>query len=93
MDALLAYPLMSDPAERQTVVAALDPRFTGTLPRHTKARTDATGILNWLVRRRPQALWELYDAVVAVDDDPALGRELAEAIRVLAESAGRAHRG
>ncbi|MEU6634917.1 effector-associated domain 2-containing protein [Streptomyces rochei] len=93
VDALLAYPLMSDPAERQTVVAALDPRFTGTLPRHTKARTDATGILNWLVRRRPQALWELYDAVVAVDDDPALGRELAEAIRVLAESAGRAHRG
>ncbi|MFJ6075300.1 caspase family protein [Streptomyces sp. NPDC093065] len=88
VDALLAYPLMSDPAERQTVVAALDPRFTGTLPRHTKARTDATGILNGLVRRRPQALWDLYDAVVAVDDDPALGGELAAAIRDLVNRAG-----
>ncbi|MFC9467534.1 effector-associated domain 2-containing protein [Streptomyces coelicoflavus] len=91
VDALLAYPLMSDPAERQTVVAALDPRVTGTLPRHTKARTDATGILNGLLRRRPQALWDLYDAVVAVDDDPVLGGELAEAIRDLMEPEGRSH--
>ncbi|MFD4348855.1 caspase family protein [Streptomyces coelicoflavus] len=91
VDALLAYPLMSDPAERQTVVAALDPRITGTLPRHTKARTDATGILNGLLRRRPQALWDLYDAVVAVDDDTVLGNELGEAIRDLVALEGRSH--
>ncbi|MFC8868910.1 caspase family protein [Streptomyces sp. NPDC057148] len=89
VDALLAYPLMSDPAERQTVVAALDPGVTGTLPRHTKARTDAAGILGGLLRRRPQVLWDLYDAVVTVDDDPERKDELAEAIRVLADSAGR----
>ncbi|MFC7896835.1 caspase family protein [Streptomyces sp. NPDC057381] len=91
VDALLAYPLMSDPAERQTVVAALDPGVTGTLPRHTKARTDATGILSGLLRRRPQALWDLYDAVVTVDDDPERRGELAEAISELADSAGRPH--
>ncbi|MGK9461758.1 effector-associated domain 2-containing protein [Streptomyces sp. G6] len=91
VDALLAYPLMSDPAERQTVVAALDPGVTGTLPRHTKARTDAAGILGGLLRRRPQALWDLYDAVVTVDDDPERKGELADAIRDLADSAGRSH--
>ncbi|MEU3897211.1 caspase family protein [Streptomyces sp. NPDC045251] len=91
VDALLAYPLMSDPAERQTVVAALDPGVTGTLPRHTKARTDAAGILGGLLRRRPQALWDLYDVVVTVDDDPERKDELADAIRELADSAGRSH--
>ncbi|MDT0611445.1 effector-associated domain 2-containing protein [Streptomyces lancefieldiae] len=87
VDALLAYPLMSDPTERQTVVATLGPRVTGTLPRHTKARTDATGILNGLARHRPQALWELFDAVVSVDDDPERREELAKALREL-EGAG-----
>ncbi|MFJ8149067.1 caspase family protein [Streptomyces sp. NPDC096048] len=85
VDALLAYPLMSDPAERQTVVATLDPRVTGILPRHTKARTDATNILNGLARRSPQALWELFDAVVSVDDDPERGEELAAALRELGD--------
>lgn len=84
VDALLAYPLMSDPTERQTVVATLDPSVTGTLPRHTKARTDAAGILTGLARRRPEALWELYDAVVAVDDDRSRSDELTAALRELA---------
>lgn len=94
VDALLAYPLMSDPVERQTVVAALGPGVTGTLPRHTKARTDAAGILAGLARHRPQALWDLFDAVVSVDDDPELGAELAGALRQLEDSArpGRARR-
>ncbi|GHA57261.1 hypothetical protein GCM10010372_66430 [Streptomyces tauricus] len=83
VDALVAYPLMNDPTERQAVVAALNPRVTGTLARHPKARTDATVILTGLARRHPGALWELYDAVVALDDDPDLGRELAEALREL----------
>ncbi|MDN0197447.1 caspase family protein [Streptomyces sp. S.PNR 29] len=91
VDALLAYPLMRDPAERQTVVAALDPRVTATLPRHTIARTDATGILTALGRRHPQALWDLYDAVVSVDDDPDRGDELAEALRQFAASKSRPH--
>ncbi|MEU7059787.1 caspase family protein [Streptomyces sp. NPDC046197] len=87
VDALLAYPLMADPTERQTVVAALDPRVTGTLARHTKARTDAAGILNGLARRRPEALWELYDAVVSIDDDPERGDELAAALREFGDRA------
>ncbi|CAL9585955.1 effector-associated domain 2-containing protein [Streptomyces sp. enrichment culture] len=81
VDALMAYPLMADPAERQAVISALNPRDTGTLARHTKARTDATNLLTHLGRRRPQALWELYDAVVSVDDDPARRDELEAALR------------
>ncbi|MER5795283.1 caspase family protein [Streptomyces sp. NPDC001980] len=81
--ALLAYPLMDDPAERQTVVAALDPSIVGTLPRHSKARTDATGILSALARRRPESLWELYDAVSSLDDDPERKSELAAALHHL----------
>jgi hypothetical protein len=81
--ALLAYPLMADPAERQTVVGQLSPALTGTLPRHTKARTDVTGILTALRRRGPAALQELYDAVVAVDDDPTLAAELDASLREL----------
>ncbi|MER5182044.1 caspase family protein [Streptomyces sp. NPDC002896] len=81
--ALLAYPLMADPAERQTVVGQLSSALTGTLPRHTKARTDVTGILTALRRRGSAALQELYDAVVAVDDDPTLAAELDASLREL----------
>lgn len=88
VDALLAYPLMSDPTERQTVVAALGSGVTGTLPRHTKARTDAVGILGSLARHRPRALWALFDAVVSVDDDPERRDELSAALRELEGSAG-----
>lgn len=80
VDALLAYPLMADPAERQTVVTALDPAVAGTLPRHSKARTDAAGILTALARSRPESVWELYDAVLSVDDDPGRKAELAAAL-------------
>ncbi|MGW1167688.1 effector-associated domain 2-containing protein [Streptomyces sp. NPDC002550] len=80
VDALMAYPLMADPAERQAVVAALDPSHTATLPRHTKARTDATHLLNHLAKRPAEALWSLYDAVVSVDDDPGRGAELEAAL-------------
>ncbi|MFD9005475.1 caspase family protein [Streptomyces sp. NPDC059582] len=88
VEALLAYPLMGDPAERQTVVGALAPRDVGMLARHTKARTDIANILTGLARRRPEALWELFDAVVSVDDDPDLGQELAQALREF-EATGR----
>ncbi|MFJ2257246.1 caspase family protein [Streptomyces sp. NPDC087844] len=91
VDALVAYPLMNDPAERQAVVAALNPRVTGTLSRHPKARTDATVILTGLARRHPEVLWELYDAVVALDDDPDLGSELAEALRELGAADEHGH--
>ncbi|GCB45350.1 caspase family protein [Streptomyces sp. NL15-2K] len=89
VDALMEYPLMADPAEWQTVVGALSPHVTGTLRRHTKARTDATGILTGLAARHPGALWELFDAVVSVDDDPELKSELAKALRELEASARR----
>jgi hypothetical protein len=81
VDALMAYPLMADPTERQTVISALNPQDTGTLARHTKARADATSLLTHLGRRRPDALWDLYDAMLTVDDDPGLGDELKDALR------------
>jgi hypothetical protein len=89
VDALLDYPAMRDPVERQAVVGTLDPRVTATLPRHSKARTDVIGILNRLARGRPEMLWELFDAVVALDDDPDLKDELGAALREFASSVGR----
>jgi hypothetical protein len=89
VDALLAYPLMLDPTERQTVVAALDPGVTATLPRHPKARTDVAGILTRLGRSRPEVLWELFDAVVSVDDDLGLRTELDAALRAFEASVRR----
>ncbi|WP_229870686.1 effector-associated domain 2-containing protein [Streptomyces phaeofaciens] len=83
VDALVAYPLMADPVERQAVVAVLGTNVIGTLPRHNKPRTDMTGILTALVRRAPDALWELYDAVLSVDGDPGRKAELASALREL----------
>ncbi|MFF4058934.1 caspase family protein [Streptomyces sp. NPDC001668] len=88
VEALLAYPLMVDPAERQAVVAALSPSVAGTLPRHGKARTDAAGMLTALARRQPESLWELYDAIRSLDDDPARGAELAAALRELVHPRG-----
>ncbi len=89
VEALLAYPLMHDPDERQTVVAALNPRVTAVLRRHSRARTDVVNILGGLVRRNPEALWDLFDAVASVDDDPKLKEELAAAIGELASTSPR----
>jgi hypothetical protein len=89
VEALLAYPLMYDPNERQTVVAALNPRVTAVLRRHSSARTDVVNILGGLVRRNPEALWDLFDAVVSVDDDPELKEKLAAAIGELASTSPR----
>ncbi|MET7481919.1 caspase family protein [Streptomyces sp. NPDC005538] len=89
VDALLAYPLMNDPTERQTVIGALDPHITGTLPRHTKARTDIAGILTGLARHHPEALWEFFDGVVSIDDQLDRRRELALALREFEASARR----
>ncbi|MEU9961299.1 caspase family protein [Streptomyces sp. NPDC050982] len=91
VDALLAYPLMADPVERQMVVGTLNPRVTGTMSRHARARTDAIGILTALSRCHPKGLWELYDAVVSVDDDPERKTELAHAIREFSASVGGPH--
>ncbi|MFB7325628.1 caspase family protein [Streptomyces sp. NPDC056190] len=83
VDVLMSYSLMADPAERQVVVSALNPRVTGTLPRHPRARTDVTGIVTALARQYPEALLELFDAVVSVDDDPERRRELTDALEEL----------
>ncbi|MEU6304091.1 caspase family protein [Streptomyces chartreusis] len=83
IEAVLSYPSMSDPGERQVVVGQLPPSVIGTLPRHSKARTDVVGILSELVRRRPQALWNLYDAVISIDDHPGRKAELSLAIQEL----------
>ncbi|MEU2404961.1 caspase family protein [Streptomyces rubiginosohelvolus] len=80
VDALLAYPLMSDRDERQTMVAELDPVLVARMPRHAVPRTDVLGILRTL-RRRPEGPWDLYRAVTLLDDDPDRAAELAEALR------------
>ncbi|MFF8939952.1 caspase family protein [Streptomyces paradoxus] len=80
VEALLAYPLMHDPDERQSVVAVLNPRVTAVLRRHSKARTDVVNLVGGLARRAPDALWDLFDAVVSIDDDPELREELAVAV-------------
>jgi hypothetical protein len=84
VEAVMAYDWTADPVERQAIVAALGPRIHATLPRHSKARTDVTGILNSLGRRRPEDLWELFDVVVSVDDDTDKRAELADALREFA---------
>ncbi|MYW64025.1 caspase family protein [Streptomyces sp. SID8379] len=92
VNALLDYPLMTDPAERQALVEALGPRLGSTMPRHTKPRTDATGMLTTLARRGPEALGELLSAVTALDDDPERQAELAAALGELG-GAGQARDG
>ncbi|MFF8863000.1 caspase family protein [Streptomyces sp. NPDC015139] len=89
VNALIAYPLMTDPLERQAVVSALGPGLAGTLPRHSKARTDAVGILTTLARQRPESLWQLYDAVLSVDDHPGRRAELGKALSELVHSRER----
>ncbi|MFF4801660.1 caspase family protein [Streptomyces sp. NPDC001351] len=91
VEALLAYPLTADPTERQTVVAVLNPRVTANLARHNRARTDVVNILGGLARRHPEALWDLFDAVVAVDGDPARKDELKVALVELEAAYVRSH--
>lgn len=79
VEALLAYPLMSDRDERQTMVGELDPVLVARMPRHAVPRTDVLGILRTL-RRRPQGPWDLYRAVTLLDDDPGRAAELESAL-------------
>lgn len=80
VEALLAYPLMSDRDERQAMVAELDPVLVARMPRHAVPRTDVLGILR-TVRRRPEGPWDLYRAVTLLDDDPDRAAELEQALR------------
>ncbi|MFJ5727694.1 effector-associated domain 2-containing protein [Streptomyces paradoxus] len=89
VEALLAYPLMHDPDERQSVIAVLNPRVTAVLRRHSRARTDVVNLVGGLARRDPGALWDLFDAVVSLDDDPELREELDAATRELAATSER----
>ncbi|XUL91744.1 effector-associated domain 2-containing protein [Streptomyces galilaeus] len=92
VDALLAYPSMNDPVERQAVIGTLDPRIAGSLPRHPRGRTDVVGILTGLARYHREGLWEFFDAVVSIDDHPDRRRELAQALREFG-AAARSPRG
>lgn len=80
IDALLAYPLMSDRDERQALVNELPARVVARMPRHTMPRTDVIGIVRTL-RAQPDRLWELYDAVTLLDDDPGRAAELKTAVQ------------
>ncbi|MEU3935831.1 caspase family protein [Streptomyces sp. NPDC029044] len=89
VEALLAYPSMHDPGERQSVVALLNPRVTAVLRRHSTARTDVVNLVGGLARRDPDALWDLFDAVVSIDDHPGLSEELSAAVGELVAASGR----
>jgi hypothetical protein len=80
---------MHDPDERQSVVAVLNPRVTAVLRRHSRARTDVVNLVGGLARRDPDALWDLFDAVVSIDDDPELSERLSAAVGELVATSGR----
>ncbi|MFF2731665.1 caspase family protein [Streptomyces sp. NPDC058008] len=73
--ALMAYPLMNDRDERQTLVNELPPAVVARMPRHPMPRTDVIGIFR-TVRAQPDGLWKLYAAVTLIDDDPDRACEL-----------------
>ncbi|MDT0321697.1 effector-associated domain 2-containing protein [Streptomyces millisiae] len=79
IDALLDYPLTADPDERQTMVLSLPPKTVARMRRHPLPRADLVAIVTAL-RRRPEELWVLYDAVTALDDDEERAVALATAI-------------
>ncbi|MCW8217630.1 effector-associated domain 2-containing protein, partial [Streptomyces griseolus] len=85
VEALLAYPLMSDRDERQALVNELPVSVVARMPRHTMPRTDVVGIVRTL-RTRPERLWELYAAVTLLDDDPDRAAELKAALKDLVEN-------
>ncbi|MFD4130847.1 caspase family protein [Streptomyces goshikiensis] len=79
VDALLAYPMTHDPAERQLMVSSLPAGRTARMQRHAKARTDLIGIIRTL-SERPGEVWLLYDAVTLLDDDPGRAQALEAAV-------------
>ncbi|MEU8741342.1 effector-associated domain 2-containing protein [Streptomyces halstedii] len=85
VEALLAYPLLSDRDERQALVNELPVSVVARMPRHTMPRTDVVGIVRTL-RTRPERLWELYAAVTLLDDDPDRAAELKAALKDLVEN-------
>ncbi|MFB6805323.1 caspase family protein [Streptomyces sp. NPDC056387] len=68
--ALLAYPMMTDPEERQAIVTELGEatRTVERMRRHAKPRTDLIGIVRAL-SEVPGELWLLHAAVTLLDDD------------------------
>ncbi|MFE7710391.1 caspase family protein [Streptomyces sp. NPDC057486] len=80
IESLLAYPLMSDRDARQALVNELPAAVVARMPRHTMPRTDVIGIVR-TIRAQPDKLWELYDAVTLLDDEPGRAVELKAAVR------------
>ncbi|MGW1817272.1 effector-associated domain 2-containing protein [Streptomyces sp. NPDC002125] len=78
--ALMAYPLMNDRDERQTLVNELPAAAVARMPRHPMPRTDVIGIFRAL-KGRPDGLWDLYAAVTLIDDDPARAVELKSSVQ------------
>ncbi|WP_406179587.1 effector-associated domain 2-containing protein [Streptomyces sp. NBC_01006] len=70
ISALLAYPMMTDPEERQSIVTELSEatRTVERMRRHAKPRTDLIAIVRAL-SEVPGELWLLHDAVTLLDDD------------------------
>ncbi|MFB4420356.1 caspase family protein [Streptomyces sp. QL37] len=78
--ALMAYPLMSDRDERQTLVNELPAAIVARMPRHLVPRTDVIGIFRALKAHR-DGLQRLYEAVTLIDEDPVRAAELKSAIQ------------
>ncbi|MCJ1680094.1 caspase family protein [Streptomyces sp. APSN-46.1] len=81
--ALLSYPMMTDPEERQTLVSELGTRSVERMRRHAKPRIDLIGIIRAL-SEQPGELWMLYDAVTLLDDDEVRAVALEAAVQACA---------
>ncbi|MFJ8752853.1 caspase family protein [Streptomyces sp. NPDC102441] len=87
IDALMAYPLMKDRDQRQTLVNELPSAVVATMPRNLVPRTDVIGIVRTL-GARPDGLRRLCAAVRLLDEDAGRAAELEASVRgFVAESA------
>ncbi|MFB8026381.1 MULTISPECIES: caspase family protein [unclassified Streptomyces] len=87
IEILMAYPLMNDRDERQTLVNELPASVVARMPRHTMPRTDVIGMVRTL-SRQPGGLWNLYAAVTLLDDDAGRAAELKSSLTDLVADPG-----
>ncbi|WP_329230917.1 effector-associated domain 2-containing protein [Streptomyces canus] len=78
VDTLLAYPQMTDPAVRETLIRMMRPEVVAMISRHSAARADLYSIVQ--AAQSQGVLTELFEAMQLIDDDPERGSALQEAL-------------
>lgn len=87
IEALMAYPLMKDRDQRQTLVDELPSAVVARMPRHPMPRTDVIGIVRAL-RGRPDGLRRLCAVVALLDRDADRAAELESSLRGFVAESG-----